>query len=282
VGTVSTRHQQAPDSSKAWFLVEHRVKAFDDLRVLKYLTEHTTHTLDDAPYHQAVAEVSDDGIVLTHSYPVPFIEFAKMEVGYSDAYYLLADYPEQTADLLATLEEKYLEAYRLLAGSACTLITNGDNMDQLTCPPHYFQRYAVPYYQQVAAILHVGGKIVQGHWCGKLDTILAEVPGCGLDAIEAVTPKPMTGVDMRACMDLLEGKITVQGGIPAVYMCHEGCTRAELASYIRTLLDQVGHRRGFILGMGDNVPPNADFDRVRMISDLVAEYNDHVRPGRVA
>jgi hypothetical protein len=280
-GTISTRHQQAPDSSKAWFLMEHRVKRFEDLAVLAYLTEHTTHVLDDAPYHASAAEVGEDGIVLTYSYPVPFIEFAKIEVGYGEAYYLMADYPDETAALLELLEAKYLEAYRLLAGSACPLITNGDNMDQLTCPPHYFHRYAVPYYRKVAEILHAGGKIAQGHWCGKLDTIIPEVPGCGLDAIEAVTPKPMTGVDMAECMDLLEGKIAVQGGLPSVFMCEEGCTRDELLAYTRTLLDAIGHRRGFILGMGDNVPPNADFDRVRMITDLVEEYNTHVRPGRV-
>ncbi|HEY3415263.1 MAG TPA: uroporphyrinogen decarboxylase family protein [Armatimonadota bacterium] len=273
VGQVYTRHQQAPDSSHAWFLVEHRVKRFEDLRVLRYILEATQRHLDTTQYETVTAEVGDDGIVLTCLDPVPFIEFAKVEVGYENAYYLLADHPDEVAAVLAAARTNFLESYRLAAQGPWEVVSNGDNMDQLTCPPHFFERYAKPYYQEVREILHAGGKIAQGHWCGKLDRILPLVADCGLDVIEAVTPKPMSNVDMRVAMDLLEGKVAVQGGVPAVYMCHEGCTRNELKRFILELLEQVGHCRGFILGMGDNVPPNADFPRVKMIADLVAEFN---------
>ncbi|MHB9024192.1 MAG: uroporphyrinogen decarboxylase family protein [Armatimonadota bacterium] len=273
VGEVYTRHQQAPDSSRAWFLVEHRVKRYEDLRVLRYLLEATQRSLDTTHYEQAAADVGDDGIVLTCMDPVPFIEFAKMEVGYENAYYLMADYPDEVDAVLDAALKLYLEGYRLAAQGPCDVVSNGDNMDQLTCPPHFFERYAVPYYQEVREILHAGGKIAQGHWCGKLDRILPLVATCGLDVIEAVTPKPMSNVDMREAMDLLEGKVAVQGGVPAVFMCEVGCSRDELKRFITELLEQVGRRRGFILGMGDNVPPNADFARVKMIADLVAEFN---------
>jgi hypothetical protein len=273
VGSLRTVHRQAPDSSKAWFLVEHRVKTVDDFPAYRYIVEATHYEPTSEQYAQQAAEVGEDGIVLTCLPAVPFIEFAKMEIGYQEAYYLLADAPEAFQAILDVMETKYLEAYRLAAQGPCEVVSNGDNMDQLTCPPHYFTRYALPYYRQVREILHAGGKLAQGHWCGQLATILPLVPDCGLDIIEAVTPKPMSQVDMRRCMDLLEGKVTVQGGIPAVFMCEEGCTRGELTRYIEDLLDQVGHCRGFILGMGDNVPPNADFARVKMVSEVVARYN---------
>jgi uroporphyrinogen-III decarboxylase len=99
------------------------------------------------------------------------------------------------------------------------------------------------------------------------------MPDCGLDVVEAMTPKPMSNVDMRKAMDVLEGKITIQGGIPSVFMCDVGCTRDELVRYIEELLEQVGHCQGFILGMGDNVPEGADFARVKMVSEVVAKYN---------
>ncbi len=273
VGALRTVHRQAPDSSKAWFLVEHRVKTIDDFPAFRYLTEATRYHLTTEHYDAQSAVVGEDGIVLTCLPAVPFIEFAKMEVGYQDAYFLLADEPEAFQTILDVMAAKFLEAYRLAAQGPCEVVSNGDNMDQLTCPPHYFARYAVPFYQQVRDILHAGGKLAQGHWCGQLATLLPHIATCGLDIIEAVTPKPMSQVDMRVCMDALEGTVTVQGGIPAVFMCEEGCTRDELARYVEELLQQVGHCHGFILGMGDNVPPNADFPRVKMVSAIVSRFN---------
>ena len=273
VGDLCTVHQQAPDSSRALFLTEHRVKSIEDLRPLRYIIEATSYELDISSYAQQEGEVGDDGIVLTCLPAIPYIEFAKVDVGYGEAFYLMADYPDEVDAVLQAYQENFLQAYRLAAQSPCEVISNGDNMDQLTCPPRAFQQYAVPFYHQVRDILHAGGKLAQGHWCGQLDQLLHLIPGSGLDIIEAMTPAPMTKVDMRAAMELLEGHVTVQGGIPAVYMCDEGCSRIELARYIDTLLEQVGHSRGFILGMGDNIPPNADFPRVQLVSERVAEYN---------
>ena len=273
VGEMRTVHRRAPDSSHAWFLSEHRVKGVEDMRTLRYVIEATRYELDPSEYEQQRALVGDDGILLAPMPCVPFIEFAKVDVGYANAYYLLADHPGEAQAVLDAYEKSFLEAFRLAAQSPCELMTTGDNMDQLTCPPDYFHRYAVPYYQQIAAILHATGKIAQGHWCGHLDQLVPHVPGCGLDVIEAVTPAPMSGVNMREAMDVLEGRIAVQGGIPSIYMCEAGCGRSQLADYIATLLEQVGNCLGFILGMGDNVPTDADFPRVKMVSDIVDEFN---------
>ncbi len=277
-GELTTVHQQSTDSSQTWYLVEHAVKSVDDLRPLRYLIDATRYRLDVEGYRKQAAEVGADGIVLTCLPSVPFIHFAKIDVGYEHAYFLLQDHPKQVHAVLDAYQRKFLQAYRLAAEGPCEIISNGDNMDQLTCPPDYFARYAVPYYQEVRRILHAAGKLAQGHWCGKLDRLIPLVPGCGLDIIEAVTPKPMSDLDMAETMAALEGKTVVQGGIPAVYMCDVGCTRDALAAYIERLLQQVGHCRGFVLGMGDNVPSNADFARVKMVSDLVALYNRNRPP----
>jgi len=273
LGELQTVHQVSADSSRTTFLKEHLVKSVDDLKPLRYLIDATQYSLTFESYEREAADVGDDGILLTPAPCVPFIQFAKTDVGYENAYYLLMDCPDEVQAVLDTYHDKHLEFYRLAAQGPCELVTTGDNMDQLTCPPHFFQRYAVPYYHALAEILHAGGKIAQGHWCGQLDQLIPYMPDCGLDVIEAITPKPMSHVDMREAMEVLEGKITIQGGIPSVYMCDVGCTRDELVRYIEELLEQIGHCRGFILGMGDNVPDAADFTRVKMVSEVVERYN---------
>ncbi len=273
VGELQTVHVRANDSANTWFLQEHRVKTVDDLRPLRYLYDATGYELTPDAYARQAADVGEDGIVLTCLPAVPFIELAKMEIGYQNAYYLLYDYPAEMAQTLAAMERSFLIAYRLAAEGPCEVVSNGDNMDQLTCPPELFGRYAVPFYQQVAEILHAGGKLAQGHWCGRLDQLVPLIADCGLDIIEAATPRPMTELDMSVLMDAVEGRVAVQGGVPSVYMCAEGCSREVLVAYVERLLEQIGRRRGFVLGLGDNVPTNADFDRVQLISDTVARFN---------
>ncbi len=273
VGEIQTMHQQAPDSSKAWFLVEHWVKRVEDLRVLKYLIEATHHELRIEQYQQQLREVGDDGIVLTMMCCVPFIQLAKMDIGYQNAYYLLYDHPEAFQAVVDAYEKSYLDAFQVAAQSPMELFSTADNMDQLTCPPEYFKRYAQPFYRRMRDILHARGKIAAGHWCGRIDQLVELSGDCGLDVIEAATPRPMTNLDMKTMMTALEGKVAVQGGVPAVYMCPEGCTRDQLVKFVEELLEQVGSCRGFVLGMGDNVPPDADFARVKIVSELVEAYN---------
>jgi len=278
VGDLRTVEYQAPDSSHTWFLKEHRVKSVEDLEPLRYLYEATQYHLDTREYEREAVEVGEDGIVLTCLPPVPFIAFAKTEVGYERAYYLMLDYPKETEAVIAAMWETHLRAYRLAAQGPCEVVSNGDNMDQWTCPPSYFKRYAAPFYQEVRKILHAGGKLAQGHWCGRTDQLIPLMPTCGLDIIEAMVSKPMSETDMAVAMRELEGKVTVQGGLPSIYMCEEGCTRDELVRYVEDLLDEIGNCTGFVLGMADNVPSNADFPRVKMVSEVVEAFN--MRRGR--
>jgi hypothetical protein len=46
----------------------------------------------------------------------------------------------------------------------------------------------------------------------------------------------------------------------------------DFRDYIVRLLDDIQPADGFVLGMADNVPADADFYRVSMISQIVDDY----------
>jgi hypothetical protein len=270
VGTVETVHRYASDLTRALFLKEHMIKNVDDIRAVKFMVEDTKYTLDPEPFYQCEKEVGDDGISLV-SLPVcvPFIEFGKSNAGWMRGLYLWNDHTKEVEDLLGAYADKAAEAANLLAQGPCPVIQSGDNMDELTMPPGLFKRYAVPYFKRIAKILHSGDKIFEVHWCGRTKRLLPLVPGTGIDVVEAIVPEPMTDLTMKEALDAVRGEVVIQGGIPAVLMCPQGGTRDDLKSYLRRLLETVPIGERFVLGMSDNVPPDADFDRVRMISDMV-------------
>jgi len=270
VGSVETLHRYATDFTRALFLKEHMIKRVEDIKVVKFKLRNTTCTLDPEPFFRYEEEVGDDGISLV-GLPkcVPFIQFGKTDAGWVRGLYLWNDHTREVEELLEAYTEKALEAAELLSRSPCQVIQSGDNMDELMMSPSLFRRYAVPYYRQISEVLHRGNKIFQVHWCGRTKRLLPLVPGTGIDVIEALVPAPMTDLTVAEALEILRGEVVIQGGVPSILMCEQGGTREDLRRYVGELLDTVPIGEWFVLGMGDNVPPDADFERVRIISEMV-------------
>lgn len=259
---------EGPHRSKA--LTEHYVKSVDDLRVMRYIVEGTRCEAEYGPTCKALAETGDDGVVLNPCFCVPFIQFAKTDAGYVNGFYMWMDQREAVDKLISAYHRLFLEGYRLLVDGPADIIATGDNMDGVMISPDIFKEYAIPFYQEAGEFIHARGKLFEGHWCGRTETLLPLVPGCGLDVVEAIVTRPMADISLGKALDLLQGEVILQGGIPAVLVCNEGGSYTDFERYVRDVIRPLRGRRGFILGMSDNVPPNADFARVEAITDLIA------------
>lgn len=270
LGSVETLHVYASDMTQALFLKEHMIKRPEDVKVVRYLVEDVQYELAPDAFLECEAEVGDDGItVVGLPYCMPYIQFGKTDAGWERGIYLWQDHREEVEGLMEAYSQSVEEAAKIIAASPATVVQSGDNMDQWTTSPPLFREYGLPHYQRIARILHGAGKIFQGHWCGRTGHLLPMVQEAGLDVIEAVTVAPMDNLTIPEALDLAGDHVVIQGGIPSVSMCEQGGSRDELRDYVEELLSQVPLGRRFVLGMSDNVPPDADFERVRIISDIV-------------
>jgi len=269
VGTVRCMYKKTEGEHRSQHLSEHFIKTVDDIRIMKYIAEATYFEPDNESTIKALEETGEDGIVLNGCFPVPFIEFAKIDAGYVNAFYLWFDYRKEVDELVNTYFRKYIEAVKILASGYADVVATSDNMDGIMITPEIFKQYAIPYYQECKKILSEKGKIFEGHWCGRTENLLPLVPGCGLDVVEAIVTAPMAKITLKEALDILDNKVVLQGGIPSVLVCHEGGTKDDFIRYINEVILPLKGRRSFILGMSDNVPPNADFERVEIVSKLI-------------
>ena len=250
-------------------VVEHFVKDLDTLRVMKYVVEATNWQVDYATVAKALEETGSDGIVLHQCFCVPFLQFAKLDAGYADGIYIWNDYREEVDALIDVYFKQFLKVFALLADGPADVLAIGDNMDGIMISPVIFKEYAIPFYQEVKKIALSKGKILQAHWCGRTESLLGLVPGSGIDMLEAIVTKPMSSVTISEALDLVRGEVVIQGGIPSVLVCNEGCSDEQFDRYIEDEILPLAGRKGFILGMGDNVPPNAVFSRVEKVASLI-------------
>ncbi len=271
LGEISEEYRRAEDEFSTMALTGHFIRSVGDIAIMRYVVEATHYEADYGAAERALQETGEDGVVLTSQMCVPFIQFAKTDAGYVDGIYMYADYPDEVERLVNAYTEKYFELIRLQLGSPVDIIACNDNMDELTMPPNMFRRFALPYYRECKRLMAGSGKLFEAHWCGRTPHLLPLLPQSGLDVVEAVVTEPMAGISLSAALDALDGKVTLQGGIPAVMVCPDITSREQFEEYIeRTILPLRG-RAGFVLGMSDNVPPNADFARVEAVAKLISE-----------
>lgn len=269
VGTIRRVMSPTEGPHRAKATTEHYVKDLECLRVMKYVVEGTHFEADYAPTLRALEETGNDGIVLNSCFCVPFIQFAKTDAGYENAFLMWMDHREEVDGLIATWHKLFVQGYRVLAGGPADVIATGDNMDGFMISPPIFEEYAIPFYREVKAICAAKGKIFEGHWCGRTQNLLHLVPGCGLDVVEAIVSKPMADITVTEALDLLKGEVVLQGGLPSVLVCPSCQSDAAFEAYLREQIRPLTGRRGFVLGMSDNVPPNADFARVEAVAQLI-------------
>ncbi len=270
VGTVTAVHKRTEGRFRSKHLSEHFIKNIEDIKTMRYIAESMNFVPDYEGTLKALKETGDDGIVLNTFFAIPFIQFAKNDAGYVNAFYLWFDHKKEVDLLINVYSKKFLEALKILADGHADVIATGDNMDGIMITPDIFKEYAIPYYQECKKTLQGKNKVFEGHWCGRTQNLLPYVAETGLDVIEAIVTKPMADITLQEALDILDNKIVLQGGIPSVLVCKEGGTRQDFVQYIKEVILPLKGRRSFILGMADNVPPNADFERVEMVSKLIS------------
>ncbi len=270
IGSIKAVYKQSEGKHRSRILSEHFIKTVDDIKIRKYVAEATILEPNYEPTKTALTETGEDGVVLNSYFCVPFIQFAKTDAGYINAYYLWTDHRSEVESLLDVHHKKFIEGYSILAAGPADIIATGDNMDGVMISPDIFKQYAVPFYQEAKKIVHSHGKLFEGHWCGRTQTLLPLVPGCGLDLVEAIVTSPMADITLNEAIDMLDGKVVLQGGVPAVMVCDEGGSRKDFEKYMQNVILPLKGRKGFILGMSDNVPPNADFWRVEQIATMIS------------
>ena len=269
LGSIVEEYSPTESEHSSHAHIRHFVFDKESLRIMTYIAEGTDYCVSFDGTYKALKETGNDGIVLNPVFCVPLIQFAKTDAGYMDAFYMMEDYPTEVNNLISVYHKKFVGVIKLLADSPADVIALGDNMDEVMISPKLFEKYAVGFYQDCKNALKDSGKILEAHWCGRTRHLLPMVPETGLDVVEAVVTEPMADIKLDEALAALDGKIALQGGIPAVMVCPNAVSQRDFENYIETVVLKQRGRPGFILGMSDNVPPNADFSRVELISKLI-------------
>jgi uroporphyrinogen-III decarboxylase len=279
VGMITVRHGITAEMKKSGasitWVKEHAIKTKDDYHTLAHVFDNLKLKPAYERFQQWKNSVGEDGVAVAQglgiacSSPMHFIQ--KTLLGATDFYLHYHDYPKEMAELVEALEPVYNQLIDILAPSPADAVLWSANVDDMVTYPTYFEKDILPWCRKAARKLHARGILAIIHPDGENRGLMDLIPQCDMDIADAVTPYPMTKIDIEAYYDrwCRSGKITIQGGIPEMLLLEESATRDDLKNYMDHLLNVITPGTRFIASIGDTSPPNTEFDRLLYIGERI-------------
>lgn len=180
---------------------------------------------------------------------------------------LLMDYPDKVAEVLRLMAEQEQPILHAVAQLRPPLVHFPDNLSSENLAT-FFDAYMAGHYRERLETLHRAGIRCAVHLDGTVRGLLPRLAAVGFDIIEALTPQPSGDVAVSEMRQLAGGnRVIFWGGVPGA-MFVPPFTWDDVRRHVETLRTAWAGTP-FILGVGDQVPPDGNLEWVRMIADLV-------------
>ena len=278
VGSVSckilyTEEMKRAGASITW-ISEHVIKEPKDYRTVGYIFKNMKIYPDYENYLEYQRNVGDKGYAAAFANLAssPMHHIMKEFLDATRFYLELYDHPKELQQLSEDMEPFYDQIYRILADSPAEVIFAGGNYDEMITYPPFFRDHIMPYLQKFADILRPRGKLLQTHCDGENKGLLDLLAESGMDVAEAVCPQPMTKVTITEVKKAFKGKLTIFGGVPSVVLLEESMSDKEFENFMKNLFKEIAPGDRFILGVSDTTPPDAKFERLLRITEMVREW----------
>ena len=252
----------------ATYRTEYLIKGVDDFRTLTYILERQTFEFD----RQLYDEISS--VIGGRSEPIVNIDWASIQkltvdlMGLEKTVLSLWKHPIETNEVIEAIKDNDSRRINLIKKTPFKFVNFADNIDQDLVSPPMFEKYMLPWYKKKTRELHEAGKICVSHWDGNVKALMRYAKDTGLDALECVPPTPMGNVTLDDLHRDMGGMVLFDG-IPATYFLNQ-VSRRELEDFTRRILQLFSPN--IILGISDQLPPNGDIEKVRMVSEIVEQF----------
>ncbi|MDA0746489.1 MAG: hypothetical protein O2954_08210 [bacterium] len=285
-GEVFTHLHRTSDMAQAGislpFFKSFAIESKDDFEAVAQVFDHLEVIPTPDAYRTFQQRVGDRGIAVARG-PVAAspLHMILHELAPMDRFFYLYMDEREALYRLAERMEPYFEATldALLACDAEVVFWGGNYDQDLTWPP-FFETEIAPWLKKVSARVHAAGKHLLTHTDGENKALFPLYPACGFDVAESVCPAPMTKCTLAEIRQSFGPNITVWGGIPSVALLKESMDDNAFEAYMDDVFENLGSGERLIFGVSDNVPPDADLDRLQHITERIQAFGP-VRPTAV-
>ena len=264
-GVLSEIWSLGPDGD--WWQIEYPVKDEEDLDAAEEIVKAMQYRLQSSSPREA--DSNPDIIEAIQLPKTPYSDMLHTMLGWSDGLMLMMAEEARLTELLAVMEEKRRELIQNLATEfSHSIFLAPDNLDGQFISPASFENHLESSYQKTCEILHQRNKYLLVHIGGGSRHLLPLLAGCGIDALAGISGPPQSDASLSEARKATGSDITLWGGIPQDYVMpmHDLSVLIESVEAAKAFA-QIDNRT--IIGIADHVPVDAEFSRLKEISDRI-------------
>jgi hypothetical protein len=162
---------------------------------------------------------------------------------------------------------RYDELYDLAAEAPVEILQSADNITGDVVGVERFRRYCVPCYERHMRRLAGTGKRLAVHMDGRLRALIGAIADAPFDIVEALTPPPTGDVSVRAAREAWPDKALWLNYTSSMHLEPD----AAIAAHTRHLIEEAGSKRGFAIGITEDVPAQHCVRSLRAIARAIQE-----------
>ena len=254
-------------------IVEHLIKRPEDYEPAGWLFEH----LDVKPNFERFArwsaeDIRDDGVPVALGFlgASPVNEIQRDLIDSTQFFFHYKDHQEKMRRLAERMEPLFDKFLAILCDSPADVAWWGANFDDMITYPPYFAKEISPWIGKVARALAARGKLLMCHTDGENEGLMDLIRDSGMHIAESICPAPMTKITFAEYYRRWSPKLTLFGGVPSTVVLDE-TPDADFEAYMDRLFRAVAPGTRYLVGIADQVPPNAIFSRLQRIGERVAK-----------
>ncbi|MDP2991044.1 MAG: uroporphyrinogen decarboxylase family protein [Kiritimatiellota bacterium] len=249
----------------------HLIKEEKDLATLRYLTEHERYEPDYREASRRAELVRDLGVVLCYLPKSPFMQMTVGLAGIETVVGLALDATEEFEMLLECMEAKADEAAAIAIASPAECLMTPENLSSEVVGTHFFEKYMRGFQEKWNKRIKAAGKFSFIHMDGTVRGLLQQEASTGFTILEALTPQPVGDMPWAEMRPLAGPSPILWGGIPGSYFTPI-VNDTEFDRHVKEMLELMKRDKRCVLGVADQVPPDALESRVRRVAELADEY----------
>lgn len=251
---------------------EWAIKDLKDYETVKSVFDEMEFYPNYEDFVKATEVMGDDGLVIETPTKSPLQHMLLELMGYKRFALDYRMHRQEFEDLYRLLCKKQLEMYRVIAESPAEVVGLGDNITGVVTSPELFEKYCMPFYDEVTAILHKKDKIVMNHFDGKLKCLCDLIAKTKLDVIEAFTPPPIGDLPLEEARRAWKGK-TIWANFPATVYLETGLEGVEKET--TNMLKSVTPGDSFLFGITEDIGDIQSLEYMQILKTITATVMKH-------
>jgi len=271
LGQLSDCWEYLPDSfSEAPRM--HFIKSIADLKIWRYYYEHMHFEADYGLAQQRTITVGEAGINLAYLPHTPWMQLLVLDCGIETLTTLACEAAEELTWTLQVMKTKLDEAALIAVHCPAEALMIPENLSSEMVGPAFFEKYLRADQLDWLQKIRLAGKYSFIHMDGSLKGLLQQEASLPVTVLEALTPAPVGDLEISEWSVRAGNANTILwGGVPGVYFTPL-VSEAQFEQHIRKVLAVMRTTPRYVLGVADQVPPDALESRVRKVAQLVEQF----------